>query len=109
MTGYTDPTKKDETARILKDLDRIISEDSKRARDTVKTEYTELKRKVTESRDEKIEFIEQRESENKTILSSFVTTYNGLKFAQDCSKKNDIEITQKNCCNVFINYSIYLT
>ena len=26
MTGYTDPTKKDETARILKDLDRIISE-----------------------------------------------------------------------------------
>lgn len=95
MTGYTDPTKKDETARILKDLDRIISEDSKRARDTVKTEYTELKRKVTESRDEKIEFIEQRESENKTILSSFVTTYNGLKFAQDCSKKNDIEITQK--------------
>ena len=95
MTGYTDPAVKDETARILKELERIISEDCKQGRDIVRTEYTELKRKVTEYKNEKIEFIDQLESEKKAKISSLTTTYNGLRIAQDCSKKEDIDITQK--------------
>ncbi|KAI6647139.1 hypothetical protein LOD99_8875 [Oopsacas minuta] len=95
MTGYTDPTIKDETFRILRDLERAITDDSKRTREIVKTEFTELKRKVTEFELEKLDYINQIESEKKAQISTIRSQHDGLKMAQSFSAQNNPEITKK--------------
>ena len=97
MTGWSlaEPKLQDDTASILGDLQRTITDDSKQARERIKKEFINFKQIVSQLELEKLDFIDRLENDKKTAITNLRTEHDGLKMAQQYAGKNIPDIVKK--------------
>ena len=97
MTGWSsaEPKLPDDTASILGDLQRAMTDDSKVARERIREEFTKLKQKVSQLEFERLEYIDRLENDKKAAITNIRTEHDGLKMAQQYAGKNNPEIVKK--------------